>query len=111
MREIEKRGHNGLNPMKAPTGRAEESSERRGSSRYDSVHKMNYKALIPREGQGFTQNISQGGFALLLDDEVPPGAVLELKFEDSSKVTQPERAIVKVMWQKDHIAGVKLLGR
>ncbi len=97
--------------MKIPTARGGEQSERRGSDRHDSVHRTNYKALIPREGQGFTQNISQGGFALMLDAEVPPGAVLELKFEDSIKVTQPERAIVKVMWQKEHIAGVKLLGR
>ena len=94
-----------------PNGRTGNDSERRGASRHDSVLRVRYKALVPKQGQGFTQNISQGGFALLLDDEVPPGAVLELKFEDSSKVTQPERAIVKVMWRKDHIAGVKLLGR
>jgi hypothetical protein len=97
--------------MKDPTGRAGTLTERRGPPRSDSIHRINYKALVAQEGQGFTQNISQGGFALLLDAEVPPGAVLELKFEDPGRVTQPERAIVKVVWQKDYITGVKLLGR
>jgi hypothetical protein len=97
--------------MKNPTAGTDELAERRGPTRYDSVHRINYKALVPKEGQGFTQNISQGGFALLLDAEVPPGAVLELKFEDPGRVTQPERAIVKVVWQKDYITGVRLLGR
>jgi hypothetical protein len=97
--------------MTKSTERAGELSERRGPTRYESVHRVQYKALLAKEGEGFTQNISQGGFALLLDDQVPPGAVLELRFEEPGKMTHPERAIVKVMWRRGHIAGVKLLGR
>ncbi len=86
------------------------NQDRRKSPRYDSVHKVDYKVLVARGGEGFTQNISEGGFALFLDAEVPPGSVLELKLEQPAKGTQPQRSIVKVMWQKDHIAGVKILG-
>lgn len=97
--------------MKNAATKSENHQERRKSRRYDSIHKVGYKVLIPMEGEGFTQNISESGFALFLDKEVPPGAVLELKFQNPTKGTQPDRSIVKVMWQKDHLAGVKVLGR
>ena len=97
--------------MKNTAAKAETRQDRRKSRRYDSIHKVGYKVLIPMEGEGFTQNISEGGFALFLDKEVPPGAVLELRFQNPSVGTQPDRSIVKVMWQKDHLAGVKVLGR
>lgn len=85
--------------------------DRRKSPRQDTVNKIDFKVLIPMEGDGFTQNISKGGFALFLDKEVPPGAVLELTFSEPSETAQPERSIVKVIWCKDHLAGVKVLGR
>lgn len=84
--------------------------EKRASPRYDSIKKIKYKVLIPMEGQGYTQNISQGGFALFLDEEVPPGAVLELKFLSESQNGTPGRSIVKVIWQKNYLTGVKVLG-
>lgn len=91
--------------------RSASTSDRRKSPRYDTVNKIDYKVLIPMEGNGFTQNISEGGFALFLDNEVPPGSVLELTFSEESVTPQLERSIVKVIWCKDHMAGVKLLGR
>jgi len=94
--------------MKHFSGPISEKQDRRKTPRYDSVHKIDYKVLVAQGGEGFTQNISEGGFALFLDAEVPPGSVLELKFDQPTKGTQ--RSIVKVMWQKDHIAGVKVLG-
>ena len=97
--------------MKNAAAKNETQKDRRSSRRYDSIHKVGYKVLIPMEGEGFTQNISDGGFALFLDKEVPPGAVLELKFQNPSAGTQPDRSIVKVMWQRDHLAAVKVLGR
>ena len=87
------------------------AADRRKSPRYDTVNRIDYKVLIPMEGNGFTQNISEGGFALFLDKEVPPGSVLELTFSEESVTAQLERSIVKVIWCKDHVAGVKLLGR
>ncbi len=87
------------------------SQEKRDSPRYDSIKKIKYKVLIPMEGKGFTQNISKGGYALFLDKEVPPGSVLELKFQIPGKTKEPEKSIVKVIWQKDYLTGVKVLGR
>jgi hypothetical protein len=97
--------------MKDASGFISESQDRRETRRYDTVHKIDYKVLVAQGGEGFTQNISEGGFALFLDAEVPPGSVLELNFDQPTKGIHPQRSIVKVMWQKDHIAGVKVLGR
>jgi len=91
--------------------RSHSPGERRRSPRSEAVNRIDYKVLIPEEGEGFTQNISHGGFALFLDKEVPPGAVLELSFPESAPDSPVLRSIVKVVWRKDHLAGVKILGR
>ncbi len=85
--------------------------EKRQTERSDHVVKVSYKVLLPMEGEGFTQDISQDGLGLFLDNEVPPGAVMELKFKETPKGTQPAKPIAKVMWQKDSQTGVKVLGR
>ncbi len=85
--------------------------EKRSDERSDHVVKVSYKVLLPMEGEGFTQDVSQDGIGLFLDNEVPPGAVMELKFQEPPKGTQPAKPIAKVMWQRDHQTGVKVLGR
>lgn len=95
------------------TNSADSSSkkEKRRYFRKGQVKKVNYKVLVPIEGEGFTQNISQDGYALFLDNEVPPGSVIELIFEDTTRNQGNERSIAKIIWQKDNIAGVKVLGK
>ena len=85
--------------------------ENRKFEREDSVKNVTYKVLIPAEGEGFTQNISNSGFGLFLDDEVPPGSVMEFQYLDKSSDSDSARPIAKVIWQKDHEAGIKVLGR
>lgn len=85
--------------------------EKRESPRSDRIKKFRYKVLVPKEGEGFIQNISQDGLGLFLDDEVPPGSVIELKMPESGNDAQPENPIAKVIWQKEYLAGVKVLGR
>ncbi len=85
--------------------------EKRLNARSDHVVKVKYKVLIPMEGKGFTQDMSAEGFGLFLDNEVPPGAVMELKFHKPPRGVEPVKPIAKVVWQKDHQAGVKILGR
>jgi hypothetical protein len=85
--------------------------EKRLSARSDHVVKLKYKVLVPMEGQGFTQDMSVKGFGLFLDNEVPPGAVMELKFHKPPRGVQPVKPIAKVVWQRDHQAGVKILGK
>jgi hypothetical protein len=96
--------------MSNKTSAQDSSKEKRNSPRYNSIKKIRYKVLIPMEGEGYTQNISRGGFALFLDKEVPPGSVLELKFRPSGRKDEPTTSIVKVVWQKDFLTGVKVLG-
>ncbi len=88
-----------------------QQAEKRLSARSDHVVKLQYKVLVPMEGQGFTQDMSAKGFGLFLDNEVPPGAVMELKFHKPPRGVQPVKPIAKVVWQRDHQAGVKILGR
>lgn len=97
--------------MSEATTKSHSPEERRKSPRFGTVNRIDYKVLIPEEGEGFTQNISDGGYALFLDKEVPLGAVLELSFPESSPERPALRSIVKVVWRKDHLAGVKILGR
>lgn len=104
--KIYKRGKIKLSPVKEPT-----YMEKRESPRTDRIKKFKYKVLVPIEGEGFIQNVSQEGYGLFLDNEVPPGSVIELKMPDSRNATQPENPIAKVIWQKDYITGVKVLGR
>ena len=97
--------------MNAKTAKKSSHQEKRNSPRHESIKKIKYKVLIPMEGKGFTQNISKGGYALFLDKEVPPGSVLEIKFQIPGRTKEPEKSIVKVIWQKDYLTGVKVLGR
>lgn len=84
-------------------------AEKRQAGRSDHVAKFSYKLLVPLEGQGYTQNVSKTGYGLFLDNEVPPGATIELQFNETQQETRPDKPIAKVMWQKDHQTGVKIL--
>jgi hypothetical protein len=68
-------------------------------------------AIIPIKDEAFTQNISEGGLCLLVNKELSPGVVLELKFELPGKKSNPIETRVKVVWQqkieKGYLTGVK----
>ena len=96
--------------MTSKTAAQNTPEEKRNSPRYESIKKIKYKVLIPMEGEGYTQNISKGGFALFLDKEVPPGSVLELIIHSPGQKQKTQKSIVKVIWQKDYLTGVKVLG-
>jgi hypothetical protein len=81
----------------------------RNGSREDRVTKVSYKVLIPLEGEGFTQDASRDGFRVFLDKPVPPGAVMEMKFRELNSGDTHSHPIGKVVWQKDHMAGIKVL--
>lgn len=97
--------------MSANSSDIKNNKHNRRSLRKDHIKKVNYKVLIPMEGEGFTQNVSLNGYALFLDNEIPPGAVIELIFENSGQDQEDERSIAKIIWQKDNIVGVKVLGK
>ena len=68
-------------------------------------------AVFPLNGKGLTQNISYAGMCLLLNQEVSPGAILELTFEQMNKNAKPIVTHAKVVWLKKaengFLAGVK----
>ncbi len=74
---------------------------------------VNDNATIPLDGKGLTQNISYAGMCLILNRELSPGAILELKFELTEKDSKPIMMRVKVVWLKKietgFLAGVKFL--
>ncbi len=43
------------------------------------------KTILPLNGKGLTQNISYSGMCFMLNRELPPGSILELKFEVTEK--------------------------
>ncbi len=58
------------------------------------------KAMILSKDDGLIQNISDGGAYLILNRELSPGAILELKFELPEEDSKPIETRVKVVWQK-----------
>jgi len=92
-------------------------AEMRTDARRSYVTNVSYrivvdeKATIPAKDKGLTQNISDGGVCLIVNRELSPGAVLELKFELPDKKSNPIETRVKVVWQKKietgYLTGVK----
>jgi hypothetical protein len=70
-----------------------------------------YKVVSPIKGTGLSRNFSQGGLCLLLDNELPPGTVLELKYRMPHEEHRLIETTVEVIWQKKtdkgYITGVK----
>ncbi len=56
-------------------------------------------------GKGVTQDISYSGMRLLLNREMAPGAILELRFERAGKDEKPIVKRVKVVWSKKSETG------
>ena len=71
-----------------------------------------YKVLSPLKNVGLTRNISHGGLCLLLDDELRPGTILELKYRLPHEENRQRVTTVEVVWQKKtekgFLTGVKL---
>jgi c-di-GMP-binding flagellar brake protein YcgR len=70
-----------------------------------------YKVVSPIKGVGLSRNFSQGGLCLLLDHELPPGTLLELKYRLPHEESRLIETTVEVVWQnkteKGYITGVK----
>ena len=70
-----------------------------------------YKVISPIKGVGLSRNFSQGGLCLLLDNELPPGTIIELKYRLPHEESRLIETTVEVIWQKKtdtgYITGVK----
>ena len=95
----------------------EDSSKNKGKEierahpREDIIVNVIYEVLSPIKDVGLTRNISQGGLCLLIDNELPPGTLLGLKFRLPHEEARLIESTVEVVWQKKtdkgYLTGVK----
>jgi hypothetical protein len=85
---------------------------KRKHPREEIIVDVSYKVLSPLKDVGLTQNISYGGLCLLLNNELRPGTILELKYRLPHEEGRQIVTSVEVVWQKKtekgFLTGVKL---
>jgi hypothetical protein len=85
---------------------------KRKHPRDEIIIEVIYKVLSPLKNVGLTRNISRGGLCLLLDDELRPGSILELKYrlphEESTQIVNTVEVIWQKKTEKGFLTGVKL---
>jgi c-di-GMP-binding flagellar brake protein YcgR len=84
-------------------------SERRKHPRVDFIRKASYQFSKSPQFGIFTQDISQTGMCLLLDNEVNPGMILKLNFELPGQSYEPIDTLAEVIWQDNYVTGVKFI--
>ena len=89
----------------------QEKSVKRKHHRTEVFFDVIYKVISPIKGVGLSRNFSQGGLCLLLDNELPPGTIIELKYRLPHEESRLIKTTVEVIWQKKtdtgYITGVK----
>jgi hypothetical protein len=98
--------------MKGDSDRNRDKEIERKQPRDDIIVDVIYKVLSPLKNVGLTRNISQDGLCLLLDEELRPGTILELKYRLPHEESRQIVNTVEVIWQKKKekgfLTGVKL---
>ena len=84
-------------------------SERRRYPRVDFIRKAHYQLSESSEFGVFTQDISQTGMRLLLDNEVYPGMILKLNFDLPGQSIKTIDTLAEVIWQDNYLTGVKFI--
>jgi len=74
--------------------------EKRRHTREKIITDVSYKVLTPSEDKALTQDISQGGLCLLLNNELPPGTILEVRLNLPGDDPKRIETFVEVVWQK-----------
>jgi len=76
------------------------TNQNRKHSRQTIITSVDYKVLTPSGDVGVTQNVSEGGLCLMLNNELSPGTILEVKFEIPGDTPKQVESFVEVIWQK-----------
>jgi c-di-GMP-binding flagellar brake protein YcgR len=99
--------------MKNDTPKKPDSIQKRKHDREQVVTEVSYQILTPAGDMGLTQNISEGGLCLLLNNELSPGTVLQVQFTLPDEKAKKVKSFVEVIWQskteKGFLTGVKFL--
>ena len=86
-------------------------TEKRKHAREKVITDVSYKVLTPSDDKAVTQDISQGGLCLLLNNELPPGTILEVRLNLPGDEPKRIETFVEVVWQKEidrgFLTGVK----
>ena len=97
--------------MKGNSDNRDKKEIKREHHRTEMFFDVIYKVVSPIKGIGLSRNCSQGGLCLLLDNELPPGTILELKYRLPHEEHRLVETTVEVVWQertdKGYITGVK----
>lgn len=83
--------------------------DRRKHPRVDFIRKASYQLSKSSEFGVFTQDISQTGMRLLLDNEVYPGMILKLNFELPGQSPELIDTLAEVIWQDNYLTGVRFI--
>lgn len=94
---------------KAESPPENKDTERRKHPRVDFIRKASYQLSTSSEFGVFTQDISQTGMRLLLDNEVSPGMILKLNFDLPGQSTKPIDTHAEVIWQDNYLTGVRFI--
>jgi c-di-GMP-binding flagellar brake protein YcgR len=86
-----------------------QNSDRRRHPRVEFIREASYQLSKSPAYDVFTQDISQTGMCLLLDNEVSPGMILKLNFDLPGQSTQPIDTLAEVIWQDNYLTGVKFI--
>jgi len=86
--------------MKGDFDRNRGKEIKRKHPREEIIIEVVYKVLSPLKAVGLTRNISYGGLCLLLDTELRPGTILELKYRLPHEESRQIVTTVEVIWQK-----------
>jgi hypothetical protein len=86
---------------------------KRKHPRDDIITDVICKVLSPLKDVGLTQDISHGGLCLLLNNELRPGTLLEIKYRLPHEESRQIVNTVEVVWQKKKekgfLTGVKII--
>lgn len=74
--------------------------QKRKHWRQEIITSVDYKVLTPSGDVGTTQNVSEGGLCLLVNNELSQGTILEVKFEIPGDTPKLVESFVEVIWQK-----------
>jgi len=86
--------------MKGDSNNTRGKEIKRKHPRDDIIIDVIYRVLSPLKNVGLTRNISNEGLCLLLDDELRPGTILELKYRLPHEESRQIVTTVEVVWQK-----------
>lgn len=93
--------------MKKKKKAAQKSRDPRETLRIDTVQKVSFRTNSSVDGEGFTQNLSEKGCCLFLDQEIPVGSLIQITFDRLGNDQHEVKVLGRVIWQKNYLSGIK----